>query len=302
MKKDITLKVFEINPVTPTAIELNLPMLVNKALDESSSIGSRAMQLNSLDPQAESDFVASFKKTKSTLFGCIVRMKTGDATHILKDQLQQKSIDLATLARESRDGVEGFIKDTTYFLMDKKHLLLKSGHLTKKSVQTYLNWLLRGAEGEGDVCDFKPMLSRRDGIQLSEVRSIEIQENHFRSIPEYKTVSRNLDNLKASLVRELVADAPDLEELLEDELISASIQLHFHVRKAKKTEDNSSILQALLNSTDSEDVKVSLKKGGTVVASTFEEKRTIQIELIDDVLINERELEAEMGKYARELT
>ena len=301
MTKSTTLLVYEITAVNPTAAALNLPARLFKALEDSPSIEDRAMQLNSLDPQAESDFILSFHRTRGTLFGCIVRMKTGDATHILKAQLRQKVLELATLARESRDGVEGFVKDTTYFLMDQRHLILKSSHLRKKAVQTYINWLLKTDEEPEDICEFRPKISRMEGIKLEDVRSIEIQETHFQGHSEYKTISKNLDNIKGSLVEELVADTPDLAELLEGELVSASIHLHFHIRKTRKAEENSSVIQALLNSTDSDDVKVNLKTGGSVVASTFEEKRSVDVELIDDVLLNEKELEAEMGKYAREL-
>lgn len=300
MKKNLTLIAYEIEAGSEAIHDLNLPARVFAALEASANVGDRALQLNGLDIQKESDFVAYYRKKKATLFGCLVRMKAGDATHIFTDQMNRKVLDIADLVAESQTGIEGFIKDTTYFLMDKKHLILKSGHVTKKAVSTYFNWLLNKPDGNEEICRLVPKLSQRESVKLADVRSVEVSEARFAN-PEFKTVQKNLGNVKDAIFQQLIADSPDLKGYLDEELVSASIQLHFHIRRSKKDGENASVLQALLSSTDSADIKISLKDGGTIVGSTFEEKRSIEIDISEKALLNDQELEQEMGKYAREL-
>lgn len=299
MKKRITLKAFDIAPALETIHELNLSARLFKALEQSKSVNDRFMLLSEQEIMKEGDFIASYRRGKSTLFGSFFRMRQGEATQIFAEQLQGKTIDLDKLSTMSSEKIAGHLKDFTYFYITKDILILKAGHLGRKACEVYFNYLIKNSEGGDDVCKLTPKLGFSENVELGDVRSIDIAESHFQGSREYATISRNLDNVKDAVMKELIADADLFKDIQAENIISASIQLKVKIgSRQKKDEEKEKALKALLRSAESDDIVVALKNGKRLKGSSFEQKTVVDVDTTSHDFLNERELEGSMAEFA----
>lgn len=302
MQKRIVLKSYEIKPAETKMLELDLPSLVKSKLEEIKTVNERFMQHSEMDTAEEGDFIGMYKSDKSIVFGSIVRIKRGEANHITLSQLDGPAIRLEEMESSAGKGVAGILKDYGYFCMNKKNLLLTTGHISRKAAQTYFNWLLNKPDGGSPVCIFEPKTKSADDTPISEISSIAISEAFFQNRKGYESFTRDLSVTKSKFLLDMVTDAKSLKDIDLENIISASIRLKIKLgSKSKKTEENKKVLATLFQSAESNDILVSTKNGRKIKGGTFEVKRETEEDITASGFPHEAQLETEMRQFLKDL-
>ena len=301
MERKVTLKAFEIKPAETTLQELLLPTLLLKSLSEHQTVNSRYLRHSELDTLDEGDFIGDYRNDKRALFGTILRIKRGEANSVLLQQLDKPTIRLEDIAKQSEENVAGIIKDYSYFYMSKKYAILSAGHISRKAVQTYFNWLLNFPEGGPPICSLTPIVKNVNETPISAIRSIAIAEAYFNEKPEYASISKTINVFKWKILKELLNDTVSLKNIAIEDIISATVRLKIRSRNKGKQDEYKNLLSSLLKSVDSEDIIINTKSGSKIRGGTLEEKKIVSIETTESGFLHEMQLETEMRTFLKEL-
>jgi hypothetical protein len=297
MEKKVVLKAYEIVPAETKMLELVLPEMLLKSLSGYNTVNSRYLRHSDLDTLDEGDFIGDYKGDKKVLFGTMLRIKRGEANSVLLQQLDSPKIRLEDIAKQSEENVAGIIKDYGYFCMNKKYAVLTAGHISRKAIQTYFNWLLNLPESGPPICSLKPMIESYSETPISDIRSISISEAYFSQKPEYKTLSKSINIFKNELLHELLNDTRSLKDIAFEDILYAEVKLRIKSKGKNKTEQNKDLLSVLLKSVDSEDVVIKTKSGNSIKGGMFELKTKVSIEATETGFLHESQLETEMRKF-----
>jgi len=301
MKKKAVLKGYEIVPAEEKMLELLLPKMLLKSLSEHKTVNSRYMRHSELDTLDEGDFIGDYTSDKNVLFGTMLRIKRGEANSVLLQQLDSPTIKLEEIAKQSEENVAGIIKDYGYFCMNKKYAVITAGHISRKAIQTYFNWLLNLPENGSPICVLKPMIKNAAETRVSDIQSIAIAEAYFSQRPEYKTLSKSIDIFKWKLLQELLNDTKSLKDISIEDILYAEVKLKIKSKRKNKQEQYKDLLSTLLKSVDSEDIVINTKSGNSIKGGMFELKKKVSIETTSTGFLHESQLEAEMRAFLKEL-
>lgn len=302
MAKKLLLKMYEIKTASDLIAEINLPLELKKKLEDNNILNDRFLQHNELDVAQEGDVIGKYEATRGFLFGTILRIKRGEATHITLTQLEGESINLEDLASSATDGIAGSLKDYGYFCMTKTHLALTSGHISRKAFQSYINYLLCKPEPTTQKISLEPMVNTETVIPMSDVRSIAISESYFSNNSGYDSVTEAFSVVKNRVLLKMLADAKSLRDIEADNILSATIRLRLRIsNRSKKTEENKKVLSALFQSADSDDVVVATRTGKKIKGGVFEIKKEVEIDFTDSGFPHKGQLETEMRNFLKEV-
>jgi len=296
--KKLIITAYDVNTTEATTRSIKPFADIVKALSNSKTINERFMRLSELDENKEGDFIASFTSSKKYIFGLILRMKEGEMAHILKDQLDHPMITLEEIAKETEANVAGAMKEYSYFLLNNTHLIYTQGLLSLKSFQTYVNWLLRKEDEDGLGYVFNPVVRETNEVSFSGIKTIEISDSAFSGDSALSSISKSFDILKNGILKTLLANSRDLEEIEAENIISARIQLKIKSMGGKKDSEKKKALTAIIKSADNDDVTITAKDGTKIKGASFVVKKTLTLETTKNGFPIESHMENEMHDFA----
>lgn len=296
--KKITVTAYSVSTTEATTRAIKPFDDISRTLSNFGTINERFMRLSELDENKEGDFIASFKSSTKYIFGLILRMREGEMAHILKDQLNHSMITLDEIAKETEANVAGAMKEYSYFLLNNNHLIYTQGLLSLKSFQTYINWLLRKDDEDKAGYIFNPIIKETNEVSVSGIKSIEIGDSAFLGGRTLASISKSFDILKSGILKHLLANSKDLEEIEAENIISARIQLKIKTMRGKKNAEKKKALTAAIKSADNDDVIITVKNGTKIKGASFVVKKPLTLETTKNGFPIESQIEKEMHDFA----
>lgn len=247
---------------------------IKMILSESKTVASRIRYLSDLKEEGESQFISSFQTFDDSLFCSFLYMEKGSGVNISESLMNSKSFDLEEAEADSDSNITGHIKESTYFLMTSKYLVMKNSRgISKEDVSIYLNFLLENMSKnyKGKQHPLSLNYHIRNNFDVSKIKSFELKDG-FKINKEsiVSTVSKTLE-LNA------IFNAVDMEGLSVEDVLSASIV--FKIKKLPKDSktEQTKIAQTLFDAFNTENVKF-MGKGNSPM-SVKDAKMTKEISL-----------------------
>jgi hypothetical protein len=276
-----------------------LSNLANKL--NGSKAENRRMQLNAEDIKREEDLISDFNvKEQNFVSGVILRITHAeDVPNIPDEFLQHEKISINEL-----DTIEAgnsiIYKDHYYFLLNNDFIVTNlQANLPIKRLQVYLNWLLEKERGIA-LYEFTPMVVPQKETKLSDINKITVKDttvNTNKQDTGHKKFALSLD-----LLIDLIKDVSSLDQIIENNIVSAELLIKFTKPRKMSEEDYQKIMGAYMKPiSETDDISFSTKKHGTIKGSDILKTKIVDIELTETNKINEPQLYQEMERFLNEL-
>lgn len=218
----------------------------------SESVAARIRYLSDLKEEGESQFVSNFKICNEGLFCSFLHMENGSGINISKTLLNAKEFDLEEATAETAVNITGHIKESTYFFMTDKYLILKNTRtISKDDIAIYLNYLLENMtekyRGKSHPLFLKYHIKK--SFDVTQIKSFELLDGYkINKDSIISTVSK-------SISLDSIFSAVDMNGLSVDDVLSASIV--FKIRKMPKDKkvESAKIAQAIFDGFNTDNVK-----------------------------------------------
>jgi hypothetical protein len=302
--KPIKLRSFRIenNEITQSISGL-LATLMDKL--EGSKAEIRRMQLNSEDLKKEEDLISDFNfNNQNFLSGVILRICHAEETpNIPDDFLQKEKIPIDKLEKiELSSSI--IYKEHYYFLLNNEFLITNlQSNIPIKRLQVYLNWLLEKERGKV-LYEFTPLISKNIETKLSDISKIVVKDNtvNFTESETKKETGHKKFFIPLNVLRELINDTKSLNQIIENNIVSAELLIKFSKPRKMTSQDYKKIMGAYLKPiSDLDDVSFSTRRNGIIKGGEVLRIKTVDIELTETKMINEQQLYQEMESYLNEL-
>ena len=303
--KTIKLRVFIVENNDPKYEKSPLLKLLGDKLSTSTKAEDRRIQINSDDPNEESDLIADFdiSRKDSYIFGCVIKVMTSKGTPSLPDDVfNQKTIPFTKLGELGLK--DKFIyRSHFYFATDGKHLIVTlPSNKTITAFQAYVNEYLK-AERKEHLFEFTPKIVNMPQTTAKEVKSIRFRDPkviaNSTGNSSTNTIKTKIVSLKNDLLKLLLEDTQNFNKILEENLVSAEIFLKF---APKKHTEPQQFLGAILKPlADTDNVEIKTKSGSTIKGSTLQETKVVNIGITETGFISEAELSQAMESYLKDL-
>lgn len=225
---------------------------IKTILTESKTVASRIRYLSDLNDEGESQFISNFQILDDSIFCSFLYMEKGSGVNISENLMNAKSFDLEEAEADSDSNITGHIKESTYFLLSDKYLVMKNSRgISKDAVSIYLNYLLENMSKsyKGKTHPLSLNYHIKNDFDVSKIRSFELNDR-FKINREsvVSTISKTLD-LKT------IFKAVDMDGLSVEEILSASIV--FKIKKLPKESkaEQIRIAQTIFEAFNDENVK-----------------------------------------------
>jgi hypothetical protein len=276
-----------------------LSNLANKL--NGSKAENRRMQLNAEDIKREEDLISDFNVNEQNFVsGVILRITHAeDVPNIPDEFLQHEKISINELDTIEA-GTSIIYKDHYYFLLNNDFIVTNlQANLPIKRLQVYLNWLLEKERGTA-LYEFTPMVVPQKETKLSDINKITVKDttvNTNKQDTGHKKFALSLD-----LLTDLIKDVSSLDQIIENNIVSAELLIKFTKPRKMSEEDYQNIMGAYMKPiSETDDISFSTKKHGTIKGSDILKTKIVDIELTETNKINEPQLYQEMEKFLNEL-
>ena len=309
MSKQVKLRAFEISNNTVTK-PLQVAALLKQKLDSSESSNKRRMLLNKDDPKKEEDLISHFDTSKNSIvFATMLRIAPGDNVQHIDEKLFEKANFSISDLLNAKLSTSAIYKDHYYFLLSNRFVVTNlSGRTTIMRLQTYLNWLLN------ELIEINPVIELKEEYDLSNVRSFVIQDpsNDNKTNLEAtakdnagtSVVSRYKDitNFAIQHVKELFADAEELEDIDFSQLVSAKLLIQIKKPNKNSPEEVRKVFSAMLKPvSDLDNISFKTRGGKSVTGSELEKTKQVEVDTTDTGKLNEQTLCQQMEVFIKEL-
>lgn len=302
---EIKLRVFKINNTDIKKEHSDVKRLLSEKL-EKTIIKERGMSVNEGDPLKETDYIAYYDVSKENItFGAMVKtIASEDAPNITQAMMDKNKIVISNLNHVG--AKTNIVKYLYYFAMNDDYLVtnLRAQQLIS-SFQTYVNWLL--AEDRGDnLYTFQPVIVKQQINNMHNVRGIRFSSQGIKSVDHTKNnnqspTTRIIKNIQKDLLASIIPkDTPNLEEIMNEDFISAEILLKFATKKKDKADFEATMGILLSNISDPDNVSLDTKMG-KIKLGDVEYKETVSIQKTESGLLSEQELYQNMEKILNSL-
>lgn len=227
-----------------------------------------------------------------------------DAPNITQAMMDKNKIVISNLNHVG--AKTNIVKYLYYFAMNDDYLVtnLRAQQLIS-SFQTYVNWLL--AEDRGDnLYTFQPVIVKQQINNMHNVRGIRFSSQGIKSVDHTKNnnqspTTRIIKNIQKDLLASIIPkDTPNLEEIMNEDFISAEILLKFATKKKDKADFEATMGILLSNISDPDNVSLDTKMG-KIKLGDVEYKETVSIQKTESGLLSEQELYQNMEKILNSL-
>ena len=303
--KTIKLRAFKVENNDPKYEKSPLLNLLGDKLSTSTKAEDRRIQINSDDPNEESDLIADFdiSRKDSYIFGCVIKVVTSKGTPSLPDDVfNEKTIPFTKLGELGLK--DKFIyRSHFYFATDGKHLIVTlPSNKTITAFQAYINEYLK-TERKNHLFEFTPKIVNILQTAAKEIKSVKFKDSkvnlHSAGNPPTNTVKTKILSLKSDLLKLILEDTPNLDKILDENLVSAEIFLKF---AANKNQDAQNFYGAILKPlADTDNIVIKTKSGSTIKGSKLQDSRSVEIGITESGLISETELYQAMENFLIDL-
>ncbi|KAA6208113.1 hypothetical protein [Avibacterium paragallinarum] len=309
MNKQIKLRAFEIVNNTVTK-DLQIASLLKQKLDTSTSSNERRMLLNEGDPKREEDLISHFNTDKNNvIFATMLRIAPGNnVQHINEELFERANFSIRDLLNARLD-TSAIYKNHYYFLLSNRFVVTNlPARTTITRLQTYLNWLL------DELIELNPIIEIKEKYDLSNVKSFVIQDpgnDNNTNIDETAADNYNLSvvskfkditGLAIDRIKELFADAEDLDDVDFSQLVSAKLLIQIKQPTKNSPEDVKRAFSAILKPvSDLDNISFKTRSGTTVTGSQLQKTKQVDVDTTDSGTLNEQTLFQQMELFIKEL-
>jgi hypothetical protein len=263
---------------------------------------NRSMQLNSEDIKREEDLISDFNiNDQNFVSGVVLRIvHSEDVPNIPDEYLKHEKIPMSEL-ENIEAGTSIIYKDHYYFLLNNDFIVTNlQSNLPIKRLQVYLNWLLEKERGTV-LYEFTPVVAPQRETKLSDINKITVKDSIVNANNQESTGHRKFA-LSLDLLTDLIKDVSSLDQIIENNIVSAELLIKFTKPRKMSEEDYQKIMGAYMKPiSETDDITFSTKKHGTIKGSDILKTKIVDIELTETNKINEPQLYQEMEKFLNEL-
>jgi hypothetical protein len=256
--------------------------------------------LSDIAVDGEQEFISAASRDSTGIFCTFLHLKAGGALLIQKTLLDEKAFSIEQLAQDTEEGIEGHLKDYTYFFITKDLLILKSTKgISPGDIEIYLNWLLKKDiakyADKNAVLNLRPHLKKE--FDLSIVKSIQI--GNCVKIVENRPIETMIQPLFKGL--EKLLDSEGLDGVNIHDIVDAKLILTIQRPAAKDETKNKKALQAILNAVNSDETVIKDKQGRQIHANSIKETKELRVPYLNSGFPDVAILEQEMRSYYGEV-
>jgi hypothetical protein len=238
--------------------------LTNKLKGSKAEI--RRRQLNAEDIIHEEDLISDFNvKEQHFVSGVILRITHAeDVPNIPDEFLQHEKIPITEL-----DNIEAgtaiIYKEHYYFLLNNEFIITNlQANLPIKRLQVYMNWLLEKERGNV-LYEFTPMVVPQKETILSDISKIVVRDQSVGKNREQGDTRHKKFKLDLDYISGFFRDVVPLDEMIENNIISAELLIKFTKPKKMSEEDYQKVMGAYMKPiSETDDISFLTKKHGTI--------------------------------------
>ncbi|MBD5247770.1 MAG: hypothetical protein HDS54_06370 [Barnesiella sp.] len=298
--RNILLHAYEVENVDLNSDISDIYDVLYRRLNRDESANDRRMKLNSVS--SEEDVISDFSINENGIFCVMMRISPTEEIATIPDSFfKGRTVQLGSSQSKSEPTVT--VLNTVYFLVGKKYVVSSLPPSQIKRLQVYLSYLL-SFEGKERIYTFTPAIVVPDGIKLNEMKEFIIGEQcHVpTSISGGKATDFRVINVAAEFLKGLANITPNIDSLIKNNILNARLLISFSKPRKMSEEDYKKILGAYIKPiSDIDNVKIKLKNKKTLKGKDVLRTKSVTVERLDQIRLNERNLEYEMKEFLREI-
>lgn len=307
--KNITLRAFKIENDNLTTPHSGILSLLETALANKVMTVDRLMLLNTEEP--DRDLLANFTwATNNTyMFGMMLRIIPADRGGVIDDVLfsEKKTITITDI--NTGNSNQSQYKSHYYFAIDNNHVITSlPGNQNIYRLQTYINWLLRNVRGN-KMFHLTELTKLPEGFSLRQIKSIQFTRDNRLSVTptdssESTSISTKIMNITNDLLRHIMDDTNNLDDIRSYQLVEASLLLKIKKNKPKRMEQEEFqrvMGSVVTNIANDENFLIETRDGNKYTGNTIKVKKQVIIEQTKANRIVEEQLKQEMESFLREI-
>lgn len=303
--KNITLRAFKIENDNLTTPHSGILSLLETALANKVMTVDRLMLLNTEEP--DRDLLANFTwATNNTyMFGMMLRIIPADRGGVIDDVLfsEKKTITITDI--NTGNSNQSQYKSHYYFAIDNNHVITSlPGNQNIYRLQTYINWLLRNVRGN-KMFHLTELTKLPEGFSLRQIKSIQFTRDNRLSVTptdssESTSISTKIMNITNDLLRHIMDDTNNLDDIRSYQLVEASLLLKIKKNKPKRMEQEEFqrvMGSVVTNIANDENFLIETRDGNKYTGNTIKVKKQVIIEQTKANRIVEEQLKQEMESF-----
>lgn len=301
-RKKIRLRSFGLSNTNLIQNGTGIIACLNSVLPEDSTANSRRMMLNAQDGDEDLLSFYSFLRDRY-LFGMMLRIIPVENGGFISDDLfSNNTISIADLEQGADNGFQ--YKDHYYFMLSDRFVVTNlSGSYSIDRFQTYINWLTENHRNS--IFDMNPVTKLPDGVRVSDIKSIEfagVRAVNVEPNSEPAVVTK-MREITSDVLSMLFEDTEELDNIRDEELVSAKLLLKIRKRPADMAEEDytramSAITRQITNDSG---IAIKTRQGGTYTGEAVKDVKEVDVELTENDRLNEQQLKQLMEQYLQDL-
>jgi len=304
--KTIKLRAFNIVNVNQslTMPDFAVLSLLEKALKQKIKVQDRRMKLNEQDN--DEDVLSFFAwQQPSYLFGMMLRIIPAENGGVIPDALFDREILKINDLKIGNVGERQY-KDHYYFALNNNFLVTNlPGTYSIDRFQTYINWLLSDVRGD-NYFEANPLTTIPEGVKVSDISSIEFGgvkvSTNMSPSNEGRTFTK-ITEIARECLKSLMSDTALLENIQEEDLVSAKLLLKIKAKPESMAEDDyKKIMSAMTRQiTNDSGISIVTKDKKRYDGRAIKVVKEVNVEMTKGGRIVEEQLKQKMESFLREL-
>lgn len=291
---EMTIAVFEIQPLTEGTQIVDLPKILYTVLNKTKTAKERLMPLNADENSKDSDFIGSFNYNQGFLFCSFIRLNEGEESTVLFTSLEKKTVEINEIIVTAQEGSAGSVRDKAFFCMCGNLMVMSSSKNNRGALETYINWILCNNLNDSQQCKFVPRKNTADTVPIKDISSIQFLDTYLNGKQDIQKTSLQL---KKGLLQSLLNDVATIRDFDIQDIISATLLLRINKKQLKK--NNSAVLDTALRLVDNENVIITGKQGRRIKGTQYLIRVVKKFERTAASYYNERAIETAMREIIK---
>lgn len=298
--KSITLRFFDVSYAGLTSSSI-----VSRILGKLSSAASDRLMLVNKNASDKYDLISNYMNigNKTFVAGTCLRITNSKGVPVIKTEVLNQSQFSISAFNENASEDERTCLDYFYFCMSDKHLILTvDGKCNNKRFETYINWLLNTAES-GETIDFTPVIDETK-LSLADIKRITIGNSYNIPLQDNQglDVKSTVVSIASGILKNLLSDSPDLDELMSSNICSADLVIKFSKpRSMSKDEYIRKTAGAILKPMDDPEGIKFASNGKKISGLQAMKTEVIEVDCDENGVPSEQNIHQTMLKKIREL-
>jgi hypothetical protein len=301
--KKISIRAYDIENAEMQRPYSDLYEKLKTKLEAGEIADSRRMKLS--NESSGEDLLSDYAITKRYVFGVMWRIVPAKEAPSIPEALFGHATIQINEIQQQEENKALTCKEHYYFSLNNNFLVTNLPESRIKSLQVYLNWLLEAVRGD-KLYAFTPKIKAPDNTKLSEIKNIiftdPAQKTKGKKSRQEDHSAINVIKLAGDTLRNIIEEVPDLQQMIDNKILSAKLLVKFTKPRKMKEEDYEKLLGTYMKPvSDTDGVTFKLKNGKKISGSNIMRIRDVEIEMIDDTRISEQALIQEMEGFLQEL-